>query len=96
MTTVTVNLRPDLADFLEGEVAKGGYTSSSDVVQDALLLLQHEKAAEEEKLLTLRREITRGLEEAAAGRFSTRTLDEILEDVLAAPTSPRDRQPALQ
>ncbi|WP_128292606.1 type II toxin-antitoxin system ParD family antitoxin [Afifella aestuarii] len=87
MTTVTVNLRPDLADFLEGEVAKGGYTSSSDVVQDALLLLQHEKAAEEEKLLTLRREIARGLEEAEAGRFSKKTVDDILSDILAGNTS---------
>jgi len=81
MATMNVSLPGDMVDFVENEVAGGGYSSSSEVVREALRLLQHDKALEAEKLAILRREINLGLEDAAAGRFSTKTVSDIAEEV---------------
>ena len=81
MATMNVSLPTDMAEFVNREVAAGGYTSASEVVRDALRLLQHDKALEQEKLAILRREVDIGLEAAAAGRFSKRTVDQIADEV---------------
>jgi antitoxin ParD1/3/4 len=82
MATMNVSLPREMVDFVESQVAEGGYTSSSEVVRDALRLLQHDKELEAEKLAILRREINLGLEAAAAGRFSTQTVQEIAAEVM--------------
>jgi len=82
MATMNVSLPKEMVDFVESEVAKGGYISSSEVVRDALRLLQRDKAMEEERLAILRREVQIGLDAAAAGRFSTKTVAEIAEEIL--------------
>ena len=81
MATKNISLPADLVDFVDSEVAEGGYVSSSEVVRDALRLLQHDKALEQEKLAILRREINLGLEDAAAGHFSTKTVSEIADEM---------------
>ena len=81
MATMNVSLPTDMVDFVNNEVATGGYTSASEVVRDALRLLQHDKALEEEKLAILRREVNIGLADAAAGRFSKRSVREIFDEV---------------
>ncbi|MDA8230270.1 MAG: type II toxin-antitoxin system ParD family antitoxin [Magnetospirillum sp.] len=81
MATMNVSLPADMVEFVENEVADGGYVSSSEVVRDALRLLQHDKALEREKLAILRREIAIGLEDAASGRFSRKTVQEIADEV---------------
>ena len=60
MATMNVSLPVEMVDFVENEVSEGGYASSSEVVRDALRLLQHDKALEREKLAILRREISGG------------------------------------
>ena len=81
MAPMNVSLPADMVDFVECEVAQGGYASSSEVVREALRLLQHDKALEQEKLAILRREINIGLLDAAAGRFSIKTVSEIADEV---------------
>lgn len=81
MATMNVSLPVDMVDFVEHEVSEGGYASSSEVVRDALRLLQHDKALEGEKLAILRREINLGLEDAAAGHFSRKTASDIADEV---------------
>jgi antitoxin ParD1/3/4 len=81
MATMNVSLPDDMAEFVSKEIAAGGYSSASEVVRDALRLLQHDKAAEQEKLAILRREVAIGLDAATSGRFSTRTVDEIADQV---------------
>ncbi|HYF89557.1 ribbon-helix-helix domain-containing protein, partial [Azospirillum sp.] len=49
------------------KVATGGYSSSSEVVREALRLLQRDRAQEQEKLAILRREVAAGLSAAAQG-----------------------------
>ena len=81
MATMNVSLPIDMVEFVESAVAEGGYTSSSEVVRDALRLLQHDKALEQEKLAILRREINLGIDAAAAGRFSIKTARDIADEV---------------
>ena len=81
MATMNVSLPADMVEFVESEVVKGGYGSSSEVVREALRLLQHDKALAQEKLAILRREINIGFEAAATGRFSTKSAREIADQV---------------
>lgn len=81
MATMNISLPAEMVEFVESEVSDGGYASSSEVVREALRLLQHDKALEREKLAILRREIGLGLEAAAAGRLSKKTVGEIAEEV---------------
>lgn len=80
MATMNVSLSDEFVDFVNRQVASGEYATASEVVRDALRLLRREKAAYEEKLLILRREIEIGLEDARAGRISTRSVMDILNE----------------
>lgn len=82
MATMNVSLPSDMLDFVEREVSTGEYGSSSEVVREALRLLRHEKAQQAERTAILRREIAIGVEAAEAGRFSERTVADILEEVM--------------
>ena len=81
MPTMNVSLTENLAAFIEHEVAVGSYSSQSEVVRDALRLLHREKAAEQEKLEMLRRAVMVGIDDVQHGRFATRTVDEIADDI---------------
>lgn len=82
MATMNVSLPSEMAEFVEHEVSRGGYSSSSEVVREALRLLQHEKAQQAEKLAILRRELGAGVEAAREGRLSEKSVGEVLDDVL--------------
>ena len=81
MPTMNVSLPRELAAFVEDEVASGDYSTASEVVREALRLLRREREQYEQKMAVLRREIQIGLDDANAGRFSTRTVEEIAADV---------------
>ena len=83
MATMNVSLPADMVAFVDEVMVQGGYSSSSEVVREALRLLQHEKAVEAEKIAVLRREIAVGLDAAAKGQFSDKTVSEIAAGVLA-------------
>ncbi len=76
-----ISLTDQLASFVESEVESGDYSSQSEVVTEALRLLHREKAGEQEKLEILRRAVMVGVEDMRQGRFSTRTVEQIAEDV---------------
>lgn len=82
MATMNVSLPKEMLDFVENEVEQGDYSSSSEVVRDALRLLQHDKARQQEKLAILQREINIGIDAARAGRFSKKKVHEIADEVL--------------
>jgi antitoxin ParD1/3/4 len=83
MPTMNVSLPAALAEFVEKEVASGNYSTASEVVRDGLRMLREERAVYEEKLAILRREIQIGLDDVAAGRFSDRSVMDILADIEA-------------
>ena len=78
---MNVSLSKDFLDFVNREVASGEYGSASEVVREALRLLRREKAAYQEKLLILQREVAIGLEDARAGRLSSRTAVDIAAEL---------------
>lgn len=79
---MNVSLPSEMVEFVEHEVSQGEYGSSSEVVREALRLLRHEKAQQTEKLAILRREISAGVEAANAGRFSKKSVRDILDEVM--------------
>ena len=83
MPTMNVSLPAALAEFVEKEVASGNYSTASEVVRDGLRMLREERAVYEEKLAILRREIQIGLDDLDAGRFSEKSVMDILADIEA-------------
>jgi len=73
MATMNISLPEEMVEFVEREVASGGYTSSSEVVREALRLLRHDKELEAGKLAILKRAVSLGIADADAGRFSGKT-----------------------
>ena len=82
MPTMNVSLTSEMVKFVEDEVASGDYVSASEVVRDALRALKHDRDVEDVKLQLLREAVDIGLQEADAGKFSDRSIEEIAQDVL--------------
>jgi len=61
MTTVTISLPDSLKDFLEAEVARGGYPTASDYLR-ALIQKEHERQA----LVRIEELLKEGLESEAS------------------------------
>ncbi len=83
MPTLTVDLPDHLARLVAEAVARGDYATADEAVADALCLLQYEPAVHGEKLARLRREIRKGVLDVDAGRFSERSVMDILRDIEA-------------
>ncbi len=84
MPTMNVSLSNEFVEFVESEVESGEYGTASEVVRDALRLLKREKASRDEKAAILRREVGVGVEQALAGRFSSRSVSIIAASVRRA------------
>ena len=82
MPTMNISLTSQLASFVDGEVRSGRYASSSELVRESLRLLAREKAVEAEKHAMLKAAVQAGIDDVEAGRLSTRSARDILEDVL--------------
>jgi antitoxin ParD1/3/4 len=59
---MNVNLTPQLEDLVRAKVSSGLYTSASEVVREALRLMQEKDHLREAKLEELRGEVRRGLD----------------------------------
>lgn len=59
---LNVSLTPHLEDFVRQKVAEGRYNNASEVVREALRLLERENQIQEAKLDALRRDIQQGLD----------------------------------
>lgn len=88
MTAMNISLTPELDRFVRNAVQGGRYLSSSEVVREALRLLQDRQRHEDLKLDALRTELQRGLDSGPA-----EPLD--MEKVRARARAERDRQGAV-
>ncbi len=59
---MNVNLTPQLEALVRAKVDSGLYTSASEVVREALRLMQEQDRLREAKLEELRRDVRRGLD----------------------------------
>jgi antitoxin ParD1/3/4 len=66
-----VNLTPQLAEFVEQNVASGLFQNASEVVRAALRLLARQQREDELKLEALRRAVATGLDDMEQGRFAS-------------------------
>ncbi|MGA2772188.1 MAG: type II toxin-antitoxin system ParD family antitoxin [Bryobacteraceae bacterium] len=68
-TTVNVSLTPELDAFLQSRVRSGGYQTTSEVVREALRLLQHQEKRRDASLRELRAKLKRGAAQAERGEL---------------------------
>lgn len=66
-TTVNVSLTPELGAFLQSRVKSGRYQTTSEVVREALRLLQHQEQEREVSLKQLKAKLRRGAAQAERG-----------------------------
>ena len=71
---VNVSLTDDLLHFVEAKVAAGSYNSSSEVVREALRLMEKMEAIETEKLKRLREAWRAGIESDDLGELDFESL----------------------
>lgn len=64
---MNVSLTPQLEAFIKQKVEKGLYTSVSEVVREALRLLEERDAFQAIKMAALRKDINQGLESLDRG-----------------------------
>src|ERR1700723_459202 len=68
-TTVNVSITPELDSFLQSRVKSGRYQTTSEVVREALRLLERHKQEREETLNQLKQRLERGAGEAERGEL---------------------------
>ncbi|HNY42258.1 MAG TPA: type II toxin-antitoxin system ParD family antitoxin [Bryobacteraceae bacterium] len=80
-TTVNISLTPELEAFLQSRVRSGRYLSSSEVVREALRLLEQREQEREAALLELKAKLKRGAAQARRGDLldGDKVFDELRE-----------------
>ncbi len=68
---MNVSLTPELEKFVTDKVASGRYTSASEVVREALRLLEREEKSRKEQLEDFNRELRRRIDSANRGEYVT-------------------------
>jgi antitoxin ParD1/3/4 len=63
---MNVNLTPQLEELVRAKVSSGLYNSASEVVREALRLMDEQDRLRQAKLEELRREVRKGLESGAS------------------------------
>lgn len=74
---MNVSLTPALEEFVNGKVSTGRYGSASEVVREALRLLQDHDRLREAQLAELRSEVAKGIDALDAGQGAALDMDAI-------------------
>lgn len=74
---MNVSLTPQLEDYVKQKVAAGMYNSVSEVMREALRLLEERDAIKEMKLAALRRDLQEGIDELDQGQGTPLDMDDI-------------------
>ncbi len=68
-TTVNISITPELDAFLESRVQSGRYQTTTEVVREALRLLERHEQERDEAFLQLKAKLQRGADEADRGEL---------------------------
>jgi antitoxin ParD1/3/4 len=71
---MNISLTPGLEEMIREKIASGSYSSASEVVCEALRLLELEDQLPALKLQRLRQDIREGLESGTVTRFDAKTI----------------------
>ncbi|MDF1762279.1 MAG: type II toxin-antitoxin system ParD family antitoxin [Oleibacter sp.] len=74
---MNVSLTPHLEEYVKQKVAAGMYNSVSEVMREALRLLEERDALKEMKLAALRRDLQEGINELDKGQGTPLDMEEI-------------------
>lgn len=74
---MNVSLTPQLESYVKQKVAAGMYNSASEVMREALRLLEEHDALKDMKLSALRRDLQEGIDELDRGEGTELDMDEI-------------------
>jgi len=77
---MNVSLTPELESLINNKVKSGLYNSASEVVREALRLLEEQDRTREIRLTELRREVTKGIEQIRNGNYIELGSDEELRE----------------
>lgn len=81
---MNINLTPQLAEMVRAKVSSGLYNSASEVVREALRLMEREDQLRAVTLAQLRQDIQEGLDSGLAGEFDTEAIKRRGRERLAA------------
>lgn len=84
--TININLTPQLEAMVRDRVASGLYASASEVVREALRLLQAQDRLHEARLAELRRDVREGLESGPPSAWDPEQLKQEARAMRAART----------
>ena len=87
---INVNLTSDLAGFVQEQTKSGKYTSASEVVQEALRLLEAAERFRADRLRDVRTKIAEGL--ASLNRGEGLDGEDVFRDLEAAISGPRGKK----
>jgi antitoxin ParD1/3/4 len=74
---MNVSLTPQLENYVKQKVAAGMYNSVSEVMREALRLLEERDALKDMKLAALRSDLQKGIDELDRGEGTPLDIDEI-------------------
>lgn len=80
---MNVSLTPELERYVEEKVRSGRYRSSSEVMRESLRIMQQVDEERQARLVALRREVDRGIEELDRGMGvdGEEAFDRVLADI---------------
>lgn len=78
-TTVNISITPELDAFLQSRVQSGRYQTTSEVVREALRLLERHEQEREEAFHQLKSKLERGAGQAEGGELKNG--DEVFEEL---------------
>ena len=84
---MNVSLTPELEQYVHSKVKSGRYLSASEVVREALRLLEERDRLREIRLATLQKEIEIGIEQSNRGKGFDG--DEVIQELLGELEQPR-------
>jgi antitoxin ParD1/3/4 len=87
---ISVNLTSDLAGFVQEQTKSGKYTSASEVVQEALRLLEAAERFRADRLRDVRTKIAEGL--ASLNRGEGLDGEDVFRELEAAISGPRGKK----
>lgn len=78
---MNVSLTPVLEKLIQKKVKSGAYNNASEVVREALRLLEEQDKFKELKLQKLKSELQTGLDQLDNQQYSKRTLQSIVKSI---------------
>ncbi|MEM7373762.1 MAG: type II toxin-antitoxin system ParD family antitoxin [Bacteroidota bacterium] len=80
---MNVSLTPTLEAFVQAKVATGLYNNASEVIREALRLLEENDRIKALKMEILKKEVSLAIESLDRGEYSSKSVGEIADQILS-------------